>query len=85
MIKLGQIIRSPTEITIDPKTHRGSIDRDFFNKSMKRLGPIKMRMGWTTEDWFANTYSIVFEARGVRIPRFMNPVRGRRRGKTKTL
>lgn len=85
MIKLAQALSAAREFEINPRDHFGKFDHDFFKKSMKRIGPIKIRTGITSDDFFFDRYTIIFEARGVRIPRFMNPVRGRRKGKAKIL
>ena len=84
MIKLAQALSAHREFQFRPKDHTGKFDHDFFKKSMKRIGPIKIRTGITSDDFFFNRYSVIMEARGVRIPRFMNPVRGRRHGKAKS-
>lgn len=83
-IKIGQIFKHSPEYQFEPKDHFAAFDREFFKKSMKRTTPIRVRSGITGDDFIRNVVSVVFEAKGVRIPRFMNPVRGRRKGKLRT-
>lgn len=84
MIKLAKIIKVRAGAKIDPKDHFALFDREGLAKSLKRVDPIRVRTGETDEDFMNNCYSVVLEVKVYRIPRFINPLRGRRRGKTKT-
>lgn len=83
MIKLARIIRYPPGFHIEYKDYMDSFDSDFLQKSLKRISAIKVRTGESGDDFYKKMQIVVLEARGLKIPRFMNPVRGRRHGKTK--
>lgn len=84
-IKVGQVIQGPKGVDINPKDYFAGFDKEFYKKSLKRSGPIRARKGLLNEDFTHNRLSVVLEGWAVKLPRFMNPIRGRRKGKLKTL
>lgn len=85
MIKVAQLIRSPADAEINPKDYFGGFDNGFFTKSLKRVGPIKVHVGPSGDDFLHKMISMAMEAPASKLARFMNPIRGRRKGKLKTL
>lgn len=85
MIKVGQIIRGPEGGDINEKDYLAGFDKEFFKKSVKRTGPIRVRKGHYGDDFVLNRISMVLEGWAVKLPRFLNPLRGRRKGKLKSI
>lgn len=85
MIKVAQLISGPEGGEINENDYLAGFDKEFFKKSLKRRGPIRVRKGLNGDDFVRNRISLVLEGWAVKLPRFLNPIRGRRKGKLKAI
>jgi hypothetical protein len=85
MIKVAQLISGPAGTDINEKDYLPGFDKEFYKKSLKRVGQVRVRKGLNGDDFVHNRISMVLEGWATKLPRFMNPIRGRRKGKLKSL
>lgn len=84
MIKYAECFRSSPELVVivkaDLKARLSKKNTHLANKSLRKIGPVTIRVGYSSDDFFAcNLITVVGEMFVTKIPHFMNKERDYKR------